>query len=211
MPCTVRQACWRSKNRGSTARLFAPAPLFLASPASRAQPGRAQTLPLLTAGPRSYTILDLLCSCRNKLGAELHIYLEEGTCHKRLFRGPSTNDMKKQDGPSLSWPTPHTTLFFLPPEDPYPVILRPNSTPQCDFSRPSHLEDLVHGLCRHELVGLVKDINSRAPGSRNGVPTLLVEYLVQSLFTSLFCVIDTGSTGSQGRTWGLPVYLSPLI
>jgi hypothetical protein len=36
-----------------------------------------------------------ICSCRNKLGAELHIYLEQGTYHKRLFRGPSTNDMKK--------------------------------------------------------------------------------------------------------------------
>jgi hypothetical protein len=35
------------------------------------------------------------CSCRNKLGAELHIYLEEGTYHKKLFRGPSTDDMKK--------------------------------------------------------------------------------------------------------------------
>jgi hypothetical protein len=28
-------------------------------------------------------------------GAELHINLEEGTYHKRLFRGTSTNDMKK--------------------------------------------------------------------------------------------------------------------
>ena len=35
------------------------------------------------------------CSFRNKIGAELHIYLEEGTYHKGLFRGPSTNDMKK--------------------------------------------------------------------------------------------------------------------
>ena len=35
------------------------------------------------------------CSCRNKIGAELHTYLEEGTYRKRLFRGPSTNDMKK--------------------------------------------------------------------------------------------------------------------
>ena len=32
---------------------------------------------------------------KQKRGAELHIYLEEGTYHKRLFRGPSTNDMKK--------------------------------------------------------------------------------------------------------------------
>ena len=32
---------------------------------------------------------------KQKRGAELHIYLEEGTYHKRLFRGPNTNDMKK--------------------------------------------------------------------------------------------------------------------
>ena len=32
---------------------------------------------------------------KQKRGAELHIYLEEGTYHKRLFRGPDTNDMKK--------------------------------------------------------------------------------------------------------------------
>ena len=29
-----------------------------------------------------------------KIGAELHVYLEEGTYHKSLFRGPNTNDMK---------------------------------------------------------------------------------------------------------------------
>ena len=29
----------------------------------------------------------------------------------------------------LSWPTPHTTPVFLPPEDPFPVLLRHNSTP----------------------------------------------------------------------------------
>jgi hypothetical protein len=66
---------------------------------------------------------------KQKIEAELHIYLEEGTYHNRLFRGPNTNDMKKWDGPSLSWPTPHTTPFFLPPEDPFPVLLRHNSTP----------------------------------------------------------------------------------
>jgi hypothetical protein len=33
---------------------------------------------------------------KQKIGAELHIYLEEGTYHKRLFRGPNTNDMKNQ-------------------------------------------------------------------------------------------------------------------
>ena len=32
---------------------------------------------------------------KQKRGAELHIYLEQGTYHKRLFRGPNTNDMKK--------------------------------------------------------------------------------------------------------------------
>ncbi len=32
---------------------------------------------------------------KQKRGAELHIYLEEDTYHKRLFRGPNTNDMKK--------------------------------------------------------------------------------------------------------------------
>jgi hypothetical protein len=58
------------------------------------------------------------------------VYLEEGTYHTRLFRGPSTNEMKKMDGPSRSWPTPHTTPFFLPPEDPSPVLLRPNSIPE---------------------------------------------------------------------------------
>ena len=42
---------------------------------------------------------------KQKIGAKVHIYLEEGTHHKRLFRGPDTNDMKKQDSPSLSWPT----------------------------------------------------------------------------------------------------------
>jgi len=32
---------------------------------------------------------------KQKIGAELHIYLQEGTYHKRMFRGPNTNDMKK--------------------------------------------------------------------------------------------------------------------
>jgi hypothetical protein len=40
-------------------------------------------------------MMSFIGSCRNKIGAKLHIYLEEGTCHKRLFyRAPSTNDMK---------------------------------------------------------------------------------------------------------------------
>jgi hypothetical protein len=38
---------------------------------------------------------------------------------KRLFRGPSTNDTKKQDGPSRSWPTPHTPPSSSPPKTPY--------------------------------------------------------------------------------------------
>ena len=42
------------------------------------------------------------------------MYLKEGTYHTRLFGGSSTNGMKKWDGPSLSWPTPHTTPLFLP-------------------------------------------------------------------------------------------------
>jgi hypothetical protein len=32
---------------------------------------------------------------KQKIDTELHINLEEGTYHKRLFRGPNTNDMKK--------------------------------------------------------------------------------------------------------------------
>jgi hypothetical protein len=40
-------------------------------------------------------MMSFIYSCRNKIGTGLHIYLEEGTYHKRLFRGPSTNDMKK--------------------------------------------------------------------------------------------------------------------
>jgi hypothetical protein len=35
---------------------------------------------------------------KQKIGAELHIYLEEVTYHKRLFIGPNTNDMKKCGG-----------------------------------------------------------------------------------------------------------------
>jgi hypothetical protein len=35
-------------------------------------------------------MMSFICPCRNKIGAELHIYLEEGTYHKRLFSGPST-------------------------------------------------------------------------------------------------------------------------
>ena len=63
------------------------------------------------------------------------VYLKEGTYHTRLFGGPSTNGMKEWDGPSRSWPTPHTTPLFLPGgfgrhlEDPSQVLLRPNSIP----------------------------------------------------------------------------------
>ena len=33
-------------------------------------------------------MMSFICSCRNKkIGAKLHIYLEEGTYHKRLFTG----------------------------------------------------------------------------------------------------------------------------
>jgi len=41
-------------------------------------------------------MMSFICSCKNKIGTELHIYLEEGTYHKRLFKWPSTNDMKKK-------------------------------------------------------------------------------------------------------------------
>jgi hypothetical protein len=47
------------------------------------------------------------------------VYLKEGKYHTRLFRGPITNGMKKWDGPSRSWPTPHTTPLFLPPKTPH--------------------------------------------------------------------------------------------
>jgi hypothetical protein len=40
-------------------------------------------------------MMSFICFCRNKIGAELHTYLEEGTYHKRLFTGPNTNDLKK--------------------------------------------------------------------------------------------------------------------
>ena len=40
---------------------------------------------------------------KQKIGAELHIYTLRKVRTMRLFRGPNTNDMKKWDGPSLSW------------------------------------------------------------------------------------------------------------
>jgi hypothetical protein len=46
--------------------------------------------------------MSFICSCRNKkIGAELHIYLEEGTYHKRLFRG-RRNKVGQRHGPRLS-------------------------------------------------------------------------------------------------------------
>jgi hypothetical protein len=38
------------------------------------------------------------CSCRNK-NERKAIYPKGTSHHTSLFRGPSTNDMKKQDGP----------------------------------------------------------------------------------------------------------------
>jgi hypothetical protein len=38
------------------------------------------------------------------------VYFKKG--HTRLFRGPSTNDMKKQDGPSLSFVQVVKTSWF---------------------------------------------------------------------------------------------------
>jgi hypothetical protein len=40
-------------------------------------------------------MMSFICSCRTKVGAELHMSLEEGAYHKRLFGGPITNDTKK--------------------------------------------------------------------------------------------------------------------
>jgi hypothetical protein len=52
------------------------------------------TVPITTLFARMM-MMPFICSCRNQIGVELHKYLEEGTYHKGLFRGPSTNDMKK--------------------------------------------------------------------------------------------------------------------
>ena len=59
---------------------------------------------------------EMAFTCSSLLGVRLPISIRH-----------STNDMKTLEGPSLSWPTPHTTPFFLPPEDPYPILLRRNS------------------------------------------------------------------------------------
>ena len=53
--------------------------------------------------------------------AQSYIFPKGTSHHTRLFRGTSTNDIKKLDGPCRSWPTPHSTPFFLPREDPSPV------------------------------------------------------------------------------------------
>ena len=77
----------------------------------------------------STMMMSFICSCRKKNQPKA-IYPKGTSHHTRLFRGPSTNGMKKKDGPSRSWPTPHTTPFFLPLEDPSPVLLRPDSIPE---------------------------------------------------------------------------------
>ena len=66
---------------------------------------------------------------KQKIGAEFHVYLEEGTYHKRLFRGPATDDIiigrsrmvLASPGPLLT-PPPSSS-----PEDPFLVLLRPLS------------------------------------------------------------------------------------
>ncbi len=58
--------------------------------------------------------------------------LNSVTSTQQWIRQP---EVKKKDGSSLSWPTLHTTPFFLPPEDPFPVLVRHNSTP---LGRESH-------------------------------------------------------------------------
>ena len=62
-------------------------------------------------------MMSFIYSCRNKNQPKA-TYPKGTSHHTRLFRGPSTNGMKKQDGPSRSWPTPHTTPFSPPPKTP---------------------------------------------------------------------------------------------
>jgi len=50
--------------------------------------------PKFSPGKYTDVVLYLFLQKQN-LGAKIHIYLEEGKYPKRLFRGPSTNDMKK--------------------------------------------------------------------------------------------------------------------
>ncbi len=42
------------------------------------------------------------------------MYLKEGTYHTRLFRGPSTNGMKKWDGP-MHWASNTPEVHVIPP------------------------------------------------------------------------------------------------
>jgi hypothetical protein len=49
-------------------------------------------------------------------------------CLLVLYSVTSTQNWIHQ--PRLSWPTPHTTPFFLPPKDPSLVLLSPNSIPE---------------------------------------------------------------------------------
>jgi len=82
-------------------------------------------------------------TCRNKIGAELHIYLEsnfeEGTYHKRLFRGPSTNAMKGEVGwsqPLLAHSSHHPT--FPPPRRPLSGPTPPKLHPAMGTRPPPH-------------------------------------------------------------------------
>jgi hypothetical protein len=67
-------------------------------------------------------MMSFICSCRNKNQPKA-IYPKGTSHHTRLLRGPSTNDMKKEDGPSRSWPTPHTSHTqppsSFPPKTPH--------------------------------------------------------------------------------------------
>ena len=54
-------------------------------------------------------MMSFICSCKNKKGKPSSMYFQEGKDHKRLIRGPSTNDMKNRmvlaaPGPLLSPP-----------------------------------------------------------------------------------------------------------
>ncbi len=87
-------------------------PIFPAQTANQYLAGEP-ILPAQTANQYLARYWFAVCAGKRK-GQEIY-----HTYHKRLFRGPSTNGIKKKDIPTLSWPTPHTTPFFLPPEDPF--------------------------------------------------------------------------------------------
>jgi hypothetical protein len=73
-------------------------------------------------------MMSFICSCRNKTEEPSSIYtLRKVPTIRGSLEGLTL--MISRSRMVLAWPTPHTTPFFLPPEDPFPVLLRHNSTP----------------------------------------------------------------------------------